>query len=45
MDTEIVSRVHIGGTGNNGMSTCRQLARNAYALLKEQDAIIKGEMS
>ena len=25
------------GTGNNGMSDCRKLAREAYALLKEQE--------
>ena len=27
------------GTGNNEMSACRQLAREAYALLKEQEPV------
>lgn len=29
------------GAGENGMSLCTQLAREALALLKEQDAIIE----
>lgn len=29
------------GAGDNGMSACRQLAREAYALLKEQETTIE----